>query len=194
MNIGKTLYLTDRNKWRSWLSKNYNRQPEIWLLFYNKASGKPRLSYDKSVLEALCFGWIDSIVKKVNDQSFAQRFSPRKNTSSLSQMNLERVRELIKQGKMTKAGLAAISHVYDSTKDNIEDFTFPPDILKAIKKNKGAWKNFQKFPPKYQRIRVAYLQSRKRHGISMYKKALSYFIKMTAQNKRIGTVTERKNK
>lgn len=187
------MYITDRTKWRSWLSQNYNKKPEIWLIFYRKDSGRPRLSYDGAVLEALCFGWIDSLVKKIDHESFAQRFSPRKKTSSLSQMNLERVRELIKQGKMTKVGLDAISHVYDPKKDNSKNFTIPPDILKAIKENKAAWKNFQNFPPEYQRIRIAYIQSRKRHGISIYKKALSYFIKMTAQNKHIGAVAERKN-
>jgi uncharacterized protein YdeI (YjbR/CyaY-like superfamily) len=143
-------------------------------------------------LKALCYGWIDSIVKKVDDERFAQRFSPRKPTSILSQMNKERIRELIKEKKMTKYGLEAIAHVFDPETDRTEKFKIPPDILKALKANKDAWKYFKKMPPSYQRIRIAYIENYKRDRMDMYKKTLAYFIKMTAQNKRIGFVRERK--
>lgn len=186
MKIGKTLYVTKRSEWRGWLSKNHKKEKEIWLIFYNKSSGKPRLEYEAAVLEALCYGWIDSIVKKVNEQSFAQRFSPRKKGSNLSQMNLERVRELVKKRKMTKAGLAAIAHIYDPNKDKKEIFKIPPGILKAVKENKVAWNNFQKMPDSYKRVRISYIESRKRHGIFMYNKALNNFINNTAKGKKIG--------
>lgn len=188
----KTLYVTIRKTWRAWLSKNHDKEKEIWLVYYRKETGKPRISYDDAVLEALAFGWIDSTVKKIDGERFAQRFSPRRKTSGISQMNRERVRQLIKEKKMTKAGLSAIAHVYDSKKDRKSKFTIPPGILKAIKANKDAWKNFQKMPASYKRIRVAYIESRKRHGVWMYNKALAHFIKMTAQGKRIGFVRERR--
>ncbi len=192
MNIGKTLYITDRRKWRSWLTKHHNVESEIWLIYYKKGSGKPRISYDDAVLEALAFGWIDSIVKKVDTERFVQRFSPRKPTSVLSQMNKERIRELITQKKMTKDGLTALAHVFDPRRDKIEKFIIPEGILKAVKENKEAWENFQKLPESYKRIRVSYIESRKRHGVAMYQRALKSFVKMTAQNKRIGFVKERK--
>jgi len=110
MQIGKTLYVWERSDWRKWLSANYNKEKEIWLIFYKKASGKPRISYDDSVEEALCFGWIDSTVKSIDSESFAQRFTPRNPKSSISETNKERVRRLIQQKKMTKAGLDAIAH------------------------------------------------------------------------------------
>ena len=191
MKIGKTLYVTKRSEWRKWLSKNHKKESEIWLIYYKKDSGKPRISYDDAVLEALAFGWIDSIAKGIDDERFAQRFSPRKKTSVLSQMNKERIRELIKEGKMTKAGLEALAHVYDPKKDKPEEFKVPNGILKALKKNKEAWRNFQKFPESYKRIRVSYIESRKRHSTGMYQKALKHFIKMTSQGKRIGFVKER---
>lgn len=191
MNIGKTLYVTTRSAWRRWLAKNHDKVSEIWLVYYRKETGKPRISYDDAVLEALAYGWIDSTVKKVDNERFAQRFSPRKSTSGLSQMNKERVRELIKNGKMTVAGLAAIAHVYNPKMDRIESFTLPQGILKAVKANRDAWKYFQIMPEAYKRIRVAYIESRKRHGIGLYKKALANFVKMTAKNKRIGFVKER---
>lgn len=191
MNIGKTLYVTDRKSWRQWLKKNHNTEKEVWLIYYRKESGKPRISYDDSVLEALAFGWIDSIVKKIDDERFAQRFSPRRPTSVLSQMNKERIRELIKEGKMTKAGLAALAHVYDPKNDKPGTFSIPESILKALQANTEAWKNFRKFPDSYKRIRVEYIESRKRHGIAQYRKALLHFVKMTALGKRIGFVKER---
>lgn len=191
MNIGKTLYVTTRTAWRAWLAKNHDTESEIWLVYYKKETGKPRISYDDSVLEALAFGWIDSTVKRMDDERFAQRFSPRKSTSMLSQMNKERVRELIKNGQMTAAGLAAIAHVYNPKMDTEETFTIPPGILKTIRANDDAWKYFEKMPEAYKRIRVAYIESRKRHGIGVYKNALANFVKMTAQNKRIGFVKER---
>jgi hypothetical protein len=107
-------------------------------------------------------------------------------------MNKERIRELIKEGKMTKVGLDALVHVYDPKKDKPEKFKTSPGILKALKANKEAWKNYQKFPESYQRIRVAYIESRKRHGVAMYQKALANFVKKTAQGKRIGFVKERR--
>ena len=150
----KTLYLTNRKEWRSWLSKNYNKLDEIWLVYYKRDSGKPRIPYNDAVEEALCYGWIDSTVKGIDMDSFAQRFSPRKPTSKLSQMNKERVRELITKKKMTKAGLKAIEHLFDPEKDMEEKYVVPPDILQALKSDKKVWKNFQNFPEKYKRIRI----------------------------------------
>lgn len=191
MEIGTTLYVTKRSEWRAWLQKNHATARDIWLIFYKKGSGKLRISYDDAVLEALAYGWIDSIVKRVDDISFAQRFSPRRPKSVLSQMNKERIRELIKEGKMTDAGLKALAHVYDPKKDKKDAFTIPAGILRALKANKIAWQKFQKFPLSYKRIRVEYIESRKRHGIAMYTAALKHFVAQTAQNKRFGFVKER---
>lgn len=185
-----TLYVTNRKDWRAWLARHHKTETEIWLVFYRKETGKPRISYNDSVEEALCYGWIDSTVKSLDDERFAQRFSVRKKTSTLSQMNIERVRKLITQKKMTKAGLAAIAHAYDPAKDKAGDFKIPPDILKPLKANRQAWENFQEFPESYKRIRIDYIASRKRHSQEMFDKALRHFIEMTAKNKRIGFVKE----
>ena len=76
MDITKTLYVTDRRDWRAWLRKHYKTEPEIWLIYPKKASGKPRIEYNDAVEEALCFGWIDSILKKLDEERTVQRFSP----------------------------------------------------------------------------------------------------------------------
>jgi uncharacterized protein YdeI (YjbR/CyaY-like superfamily) len=192
MEIGNILDVKDSNAWRAWLAKHHQTDSEIWLVFYKKASGKPRISYNDAVMEALSYGWIDSTVKALDNERFAQRFSVRRKTSELSQMNMERIRVLIRQKKMTKAGLAAIAHVYDPEKDKVDDFIIPPDILDALQENRQVWENFQKFPEEYKRIRIAYIESRKRHGPEQFRKSLDYFLKMTAKNKRIGFVKEMK--
>lgn len=192
MLLSKTFYTSSRSEWRKWLSKHYDTESEVWLVYFRKDSGKPRISYDDAVLEALCFGWIDSTVKKIDSERFAQRFSPRKSKSELSQMNKERVEELIRNKLMTPAGLKAIAHVYNPDNKDNNKFIIPDEILHALKTNAKAWKYFKKMPKPYQRIRIAYIESRKRHGDEMYQKALKHFIEMTAQNKKIGFVKERK--
>lgn len=112
MNITKTLYAKDRTQWRRWLEKNHDKEKEIWLVFYRKDSGKVSISYNDAVEEALCFGWIDSIEKGIDGERFAQRFTPRKPKSKWSETNKERVKKLIKEGKMTKAGLAVFGKIF----------------------------------------------------------------------------------
>lgn len=192
MKVTKTLDVKDRVQWRKWLEEHYASEPEIWLVFYKKNSGKPRLPYNDAVEEALCFGWIDSTVKLNDDVSFVQRFSPRRKNSGLSEMNKERVRRLIKTGKMTEAGLESIIHHLDN-RNNLKSspapkkYVLPKDILAEIKKNKEAWKNFQKFPESYKRIRIGWIDG-SRNRPDFFKTRLNYFIKMTAKNKRFGMV------
>ena len=183
MEINKTLYITKRQELRKWLAKNYKKEKEIWLIYYKKASGKPRIPYNDAVEEALCYGWIDSTVKRIDEERFAQRFTPRRSNSVLSEMNKERIRRLIKTGKMKPQGLKAISHVFKHD----EKFSIPKDIIKALKEGE-AWENFQKFPEYYQRIRIGYVQNQGKHNKEMFKKALNYLVKMTAKNKRFGMV------
>jgi uncharacterized protein YdeI (YjbR/CyaY-like superfamily) len=190
MNIGITIYLTKRDEWRKWLIKHHETEKEIWLIYYRKETGKPRISYNDAVEEALCFGWIDSIIKSIDKERFAQRFSIRQKTSQLSEMNKQRVLKLISQKKMTKAGHDAIAHVFHADKEQSVDLTIPPDIFKPLKTNKRAWENFQKMPESYKLIRIAFIESRRRHGEEMFQKSLNYFIEMTAKNKRFGFVKE----
>lgn len=186
MKIGKTLYLTNRKQWRKWLAKNHVKAKEIWLIYYNKASGKPRIPYNDAVEEALCYGWIDSIIKKMDDERFVQRFSPRRPTSILSEMNRERIHRMIKERKMTSFGLKAVVHVFDKKKDKEEKFVIPLDILKELKKNKKVWENFQKFPEHYKKIRIAYIDGYRERNMDEFRKRLNNFIKNTEKNKRFG--------
>ncbi len=190
MEISKTLCVSNRDEWRTWLEKNYNKEKEIWLIYFRKESGKRRIPYNDAVEEALCYGWIDSTLKKLDDERLAQRFTPRRKGSELSQANKERIDKLIAQGKMTQAGLDAVAHVYSSDKVSVDGFVIPEDILIPLKANAQAWQNFQKFPDTYKRIRIAYIDTRRRHGREMFEKSLKYFINQTAKNKRIGFMKE----
>jgi uncharacterized protein YdeI (YjbR/CyaY-like superfamily) len=104
----ETLYLTKRSQWRRWLEKHHATEKEVWLLCYKKHTGRPTLPYEDSVEEALCFGWIDSMVRRIDDEAYAQKFSPRRSKSPWTALNLQRVRKLIDQGRMTDAGLAKV--------------------------------------------------------------------------------------
>src|SRR5438552_6684552 len=148
MEIGTTLYVKDRRQWRSWLARHHRTAPEIWLIYYKKHSGRPRIHYSDAVEEALCYGWIDSITKPVDEDRWAQRFSPRLASSRLSDMNRERVRRLIAARRMTKAGLARIAHVFDHESDTKRklEWRVPPDILAAIKTDSAEWKHFAAVP------------------------------------------------
>ena len=179
MEITTLLRITTRKKWRAWLKKNYKTQKEIWLVYPGKATGKPRIEYNDAVEEALCFGWIDSTVKKVDEKHTAQRFSPRKPKAKYSQANIERLRALVAKKKVVREVAGTLVDILD------KEFVFPPDILKAIKANKTAWKNFQKFSEPYKRIRIAFIHGARQRP-EEFKKRLRHFIEMTEKNKMFG--------
>jgi uncharacterized protein YdeI (YjbR/CyaY-like superfamily) len=108
MDVGETLDVRARAAWRSWLHRNHARKKEIWLVYHAKAGGKRSIAYNDAVDEALCFGWIDSTVKKLGPQSRAQRFTPRRKGSPVSEMNKARARRLVRERRMTAVGLAAL--------------------------------------------------------------------------------------
>ena len=186
MDLGKTLYVTNRKQWSSWLAKNHNTKKDIWLIYYRKSSGKKRILYNDAVEEALCYGWIDSIMKRIDEEKFAQRFSPRRPNSILSQLNKERIRLLVKQKMMKPVGLTAIQHVsFDPTR-NIK-LKIASDILKSLKKDEKTWGYFQKFPESYKHIRIGWIEGARTRP-EIFKTRLTYFLKMTAKNKMYGTI------
>jgi uncharacterized protein YdeI (YjbR/CyaY-like superfamily) len=179
MEVTKTLYVSNREDWRNWLEEHYRSEREIWLVYYRKQAGKPRIPYNDAVEEALCFGWIDSIVKNLDQERYAQRFTPRKPHSGYSQTNKERLKALIKQGKVMLEVLTSLGNV------DLEGFEYPADIMEAIRANEHAWENFQKYSGSYQRIRIAYIDG-SRDKPEDYEKRLKHFIKMTEQDKQFG--------
>ena len=179
MDIGETLYVCDRKPWREWLEANFDTAAEIWLIYPNKKSGEPRILYNDAVEEALCFGWIDSIVKKLDSLRSVQRFTPRNPRSGYSQQNKERLRWLADEGLLHPP-------VRESTRDiRNEEFVFPDDILQAIQANEQAWQNFRGFSPAYKRIRVAYIDAGRARP-EVYESRLKNFLKATEKGRQIG--------
>jgi uncharacterized protein YdeI (YjbR/CyaY-like superfamily) len=180
MQITETLYVTTRDEWRKWLSENHATKKEIWLISYAKNANKPSILYLHAVEEALCFGWIDSIAKKIDSERLAQRFSPRRPKSNWTELNKERAKRLIQNGKMTDAGLKVLPDLSPNS------FQIPKDILEALQNDVQTWNNFQQFPDVYKRIRIGYIEEVRKQSIE-FQKRLDNFLKKTRENKMFGT-------
>jgi len=193
MEITNTLYATDRRQWRIWLSENHAVAKDIWLIFFRKDCLQQGISYDEAVEEALCYGWIDSTRKKMDDSRSAQRFCPRRKNSNLSEMNKERIRRLIETKRMTPFGLESIRHHLDHNNNTDDDspvlreFMMPEDILTRLKVDNSVWENFQKFPEYYKKIRIGWIDGARKRP-EEFEKRLRYFIRMTAKNKTFGMI------
>jgi uncharacterized protein YdeI (YjbR/CyaY-like superfamily) len=181
MEITKTLHVTTREEWRQWLAANHAVEKEIWLVSYTAKSGKPAIPYLAAVEEALCFGWIDGIAKKMDAERTAQRFTPRRPKSNWTELNKERMRRLIASGKMTPAGLAVAPDL------SPEAFTIAPDILTALQADAQTWANFQEFPALYQRVRIGYIEEVRRQP-AVFQQRLTNFLKKTRANKMYGSL------
>jgi uncharacterized protein YdeI (YjbR/CyaY-like superfamily) len=150
---------------RKWLEKNYNKKTEQWIGFYKKSSGKESIDWSQSVDQALCFGWIDGIRKSIDDQSYKIRFTPRKPKSIWSAINIKKVEELTKNGKMYPAGLEAFAKM-DEKKSKLYSFERSSVILnpkyeKLFKKNKKAWMFFNSSTPSYKKTVIHWVMSAK---------------------------------
>jgi uncharacterized protein YdeI (YjbR/CyaY-like superfamily) len=182
MDVGQKLDVRTRAAWRGWLQRNHTRKKEIWLVFHAKASGKASVTYNDAVEEALCFGWIDSQVKKLDAHSRAQRFTPRREGSPVSEMNKARARRLVRERRMTAAGRAALG-----TALRRERLVVAPDVRRALRAAPGAWARFERFPAAYKRIRLGFVEGA-RGRPEIFATRLRYFVRMTAQGKRFGMV------
>jgi uncharacterized protein YdeI (YjbR/CyaY-like superfamily) len=178
----ETVFASDRAAWRRWLKQNCARVEEIWLVFYKKGSGKQTVSYDEAVQEALCFGWVDGQKKGLDEQTYAFRFTPRKEKSAWSPSNLVRVERLIAEGRMMPAGLKAFHSA------GRRDVTpLPTEMPKALeekfRKNRAAWANYEKFPPGYRRVTAGWVASAKKEETQL--KRLEKLIEHSSRNQRI---------
>jgi uncharacterized protein YdeI (YjbR/CyaY-like superfamily) len=154
VEITTTFYARDRAAWRAWLAANGQAAREIWLIFYKKHTGTPCVSYDEAVEEALCFGWIDGLIKRLDDDRYAQRFTPRKPGSSWLESNKVRVRKMIAEGRMAPAGLATVTFPLDPAEDAPAARAEPAlsaDLLARLQADEVAWASFNRLPPLHRR-------------------------------------------
>src|SRR4030042_3218491 len=144
MTKKELLYVENREKWRRWLAANSKTKKEIWLIYYKKHTGKPSVPYEDAVQEAVCFGWIDSTVNKLDEERFIQRYTPRNPKSLWSQSNITRVKKMLKAGKMQLLGLKLYHDAMAKGQiaPTIGKLQVPKDLESALKKVPIAWKNF----------------------------------------------------
>ncbi len=179
----------DRHEWRSWLEKNHDKTSELWLVFYKVKTRKKSIKYEEAVEEALCYGWIDSIVKRIDDEKHMQKYTPRKENSNWSASNKERVIKLISDGSMTDFGLRKIEaakqngswNKLDSVDIRIET---PPDLEQAFKSNKSAKQKFEELSPSRKKQFLWWIQSAKRDITR--ERRINETIRMLLENKKLG--------
>lgn len=185
MEITLVLYPVQRTEWRDWLTNNHRTEPEIWLRTFSKASGKRSLPYDDMVEECLCFGWIDGIAKKYDQESMVRRITPRRKKSFLSELNRQRIWKLQANGLMTPAGVEPIKDQLGSPADPIE---IPEWVETRLRADPAVWGLFNSLPHFYKRLKMGWIAEFKGEGRRAdAQKRLDYFIKMTRQGKRYGT-------
>jgi uncharacterized protein YdeI (YjbR/CyaY-like superfamily) len=186
-----------RDAWRAWLEKNHARANELWVVFYKKNSGKPTVSYDEAVEEALCFGWIDGLTKGIDEEKFAQRFSPRRSGSVWSESNKKRVAKMIEQGRMTEAGLVKIAKAkqngeWDKATQREDTTNLPPELKRALTTDKIARQNFEKLAPSHKRQFIYWITEAKRDETRA--RRISKTIEMLKQNQKLGIETRMTDK
>jgi uncharacterized protein YdeI (YjbR/CyaY-like superfamily) len=168
MEMQTPVFFKSANELRKWFQKNHDKISELWIGFYKVGSGKKGISYKEAVDESLCFGWIDGIRKGINEESYGNRFTPRKKSSNWSNVNIKRINELIKEGSVHPAGLAAFkkrteekSGVYSFEQDSHK---LSPAFEKKFKANKTGWKFFTSQAPWYQRTAIHLVMSAKQEA------------------------------
>jgi uncharacterized protein YdeI (YjbR/CyaY-like superfamily) len=189
LEIGKRKSFKNRAVWRAWLVKNHAAEKELWLVFYKKNSNKPTVTYDEAVEEALCFGWIDSIIKAIDEEQYATRFSPRKSGSVWSETNKRRVVKMIKQGRMTPIGLAKIQEAkkngeWDKASQRDDTSVVPDDLKHALQANKQAQRNFETVSRSQKRLFIYWITSAKRDETRQ--RRIRKTMQMLRDNEKIG--------
>jgi uncharacterized protein YdeI (YjbR/CyaY-like superfamily) len=178
-------YFKSIKDWRCWLKANHADEKAIWIIIQKKASKRLGIRYKEAVLEAVAYGWIDGKIKRLNDNEFMQRYTPRRRNSVWSRSNRERAERLISEGRMTQAGLKTVEEAKQngrwdkaySSRNSINDV--PKDLIDSLKKNKIAHENFESFPPSTRFLYIHWINEAKRDE---------------TRKRRIGTVIDRSEK
>ncbi len=183
MELTLTFHAPDRETWRAWLEQHHAETKEVWLIYFKPHAKQASVSYEESVEESLCFGWVDSLIQKIDEDRYARKFTPRRMDSAWSEMNKRRVAKVIAEGRMTAAGLAKITYPLDEPPTAKKEFTVPDWIAAGLKTSPRAWKNFLGLPLSHKKRYVAWLSSAKKEETRQ--KNLQKAIKMLEENQRL---------
>jgi len=180
----KSLEMRSRSQWRAWLRKHHDSLSEIWLVFHKRHTAKKSIAYDDAVEEALCFGWVDSLVKRIDDDRYARKFTPRRPDSKWSAINRRRYAKLKALDLLAAPGVARAptSRSRDAPQPSLQ--ALPSYIQKALKANKPAQAHFEKLAPSYRRMYIAWIDSAKREETKLSR--LREAVKLLATGKKLG--------
>jgi uncharacterized protein YdeI (YjbR/CyaY-like superfamily) len=184
------VYVKDRAAWRKWLQENHATEPRgVWLVYYRQHTGKPSLEYDASVEEALCYGWVDSLIRKIDAQRYARKFTPRKDDSNWSESNRRRVAMLVEAGLMTGAGLAKVKAAkatgkWDADPRPLVDENMSPEFAAALVENRAARRFFENLTRTQQREFILWINVAKRDDTRARRLAES--LRLLEQGRKLG--------
>lgn len=181
-----TLHVETREKWREWLEKYHSTEKNIWLVHYKKHTGKPILPYEDAVEEAICFGWIDSLVRRIDDDTYAQKYTPRNERSTWSETNKQRARNMIEMGKITEAGMQKLGNSLNEISPEPKTSALPKDMKASLKADEQAWKNFLAFAPGYRRSYIEWVVDAKRDDTRA--RRISVVVERAKKNKKPGVM------
>ena len=178
-----TIDIRNSQQWRAWLRKHHAASPGIWLVFHKEHTGVKSVSYEEAVRHALCFGWIDSLIKRLDDVRYVRKFTPRQPTSKWSDINRKRWAELEENGLLAAPGLAA-APTDNSYAPRPAIPEMPAYVARALKANSRAWRSFRALPPSHRRHFVAWIHTAKR--LETRERRIRQSIEMLASGKRLG--------
>jgi len=178
-----------RHKWRTWLKRNHSKEKEAWLIFYKKHASRGKMSYLEALDDALCYGWIDGRLKRIDDDKHMIRFSPRREASVWSDHNVTRLRKLLAEGKMTPAGLVKIDNKTLNRTTFDKDRTRPrfrisPEMKKRLMVDEKAWRNYCSLAPSAKEQYAYWLSSAKK--VETKDKRLKKAVALLNRNKKLG--------
>jgi len=187
--LNNAILFNTRSEWRYWLEKNHKQANEIWLIHYKKSSSKKNLNHFEAVEEAICFGWIDSKLKKIDEERFILRYSPRKAKSVWSKINKETAEKMICLDKMTDSGLEKIKQAkkhgyWNKAYTNLIKEKLPNDLKDELLKDKEVWYNFQNFANSYRNTYIGWVKNAKTK--TTRKRRISEVVKRSLNNKKPG--------
>ena len=187
MEMTKTTTAANRTEWRAWLEGHHATETEVWLVYYKQESGKPSVAYLESLEEALCFGWIDSLIQKIDEEKYARKFNPRRAGSKWSELNKHLVAKLVKEGRMTEAGLATVDFPLpeaDAPRPKRPELSLPDWLKAGLLVSPQAWENFNRLPPSHKREYIAWISDAKKEETRQ--RRIREAIRMLEKNERLG--------
>lgn len=165
MKMPLTFTTAERAEWRRWLEEHGGDEREVWFVYFKPGSGGTSLAYEDTMEEALCFGWIDSIIQKIDEEKYARKFTPRTNTQKWSASNLRRVHKMISEGRMTEAGLRCIDPAVLARSpqelERVDDAAAFEQVKDMLRQHPQAWQNFIHLAPSHQRRYLGWISSAK---------------------------------